>query len=153
MERTIRCCENCGANIAGRSDKKFCNDYCRNTYNNKIPNDVTEQIRPVVAILSANRKILKEALAKSEGELIDKQVLIYLGFNPRYCTEHKELNGEQYYFSFEFGFREEKDGKVNLLTKEAFEQLSLPNSLPELTQQLLQKSASVGEQIHIKKNR
>ena len=28
-------CLECGEKIIGRSDKKFCNDACRNSYNNK----------------------------------------------------------------------------------------------------------------------
>ena len=32
-------CLECGEAFNGRIDKKFCSDYCRNTYNNKINND------------------------------------------------------------------------------------------------------------------
>ena len=29
-------CLECGTRIIGRADKKFCNDSCRNSYNNKF---------------------------------------------------------------------------------------------------------------------
>ena len=32
-------CPECGGNIIGREDKKFCSDYCRNAYNNKVNKD------------------------------------------------------------------------------------------------------------------
>lgn len=31
----VRCCLECGEPLKGRSDKKFCCDYCRNVYNNR----------------------------------------------------------------------------------------------------------------------
>ena len=34
-----RKCLECGTVLKGRSDKKFCSDYCRNTYNNKVNRD------------------------------------------------------------------------------------------------------------------
>jgi len=38
-------CLECGEPIKGRSDKKFCGDYCRNVYNNKINTDSKNLIR------------------------------------------------------------------------------------------------------------
>lgn len=32
-------CLECGEKIVGRADKKFCNDYCRNAYNNNLHKD------------------------------------------------------------------------------------------------------------------
>ena len=43
----MKTCLNCGEEINGRVDKKFCCDYCRNHYNNKLNSDVKilEKIR------------------------------------------------------------------------------------------------------------
>ena len=38
-------CLECGDTFAGRVDKKFCSDGCRNTYNNKINKDSKNLIR------------------------------------------------------------------------------------------------------------
>jgi len=32
-ENPDKTCENCGKSLYGRTDKRFCNDNCRNTYN------------------------------------------------------------------------------------------------------------------------
>lgn len=34
-----RSCLDCGKALVGRADKKFCDDSCRNNYNNRIKND------------------------------------------------------------------------------------------------------------------
>jgi len=34
-----RYCLECGEPLIGRSDKKFCDDQCRNAYNNKLNRD------------------------------------------------------------------------------------------------------------------
>ena len=39
MEKKIRVCESCGEKITGRSDKRFCSDYCRNTKHNEANKD------------------------------------------------------------------------------------------------------------------
>ncbi|MCH5686755.1 DUF2116 family Zn-ribbon domain-containing protein [Niabella sp. W65] len=35
METQPKNCMACGKPVKGRSDKKFCDDYCRNAYNNR----------------------------------------------------------------------------------------------------------------------
>ena len=40
-------CPECGEKIIGRVDKKFCSDYCRNSYNNKINKDSKNLIRNI----------------------------------------------------------------------------------------------------------
>jgi predicted nucleic acid-binding Zn ribbon protein len=54
-----RCLE-CGEIIIGRSDKKFCSDYCRNAYNNKQNRVSNNLIRNVNNRLKKNWKILEE---------------------------------------------------------------------------------------------
>jgi len=47
-----RLCLACNEPLMGRSDKKFCDDQCRNDYNNKLNSDENNFMRK-------NRKILK----------------------------------------------------------------------------------------------
>ena len=52
-------CQECGAEIKGRIDKKFCSDMCRNNYHNKLYRQEKRQISRINKRLAANRRILK----------------------------------------------------------------------------------------------
>ena len=60
-----RTCLACERALKGRSDKKFCNDYCRNNYNNvqKAKNNYSPAIRNINNALLKNRKVLGAVLA------------------------------------------------------------------------------------------
>ena len=53
-------CLECGEQLIGRVDKKFCSDYCRNTYNNKINKDSKNLIRNINNRLRKNYRLLSE---------------------------------------------------------------------------------------------
>jgi len=59
-------CMACGKPIKGRSDKKFCDDYCRNSYNNDLKSDSNNYVRNINNGLRKNRRILKESLPATE---------------------------------------------------------------------------------------
>ena len=151
MEQEKRCCKYCDHEIAGRTDKVFCNDYCRNSHHNIQPTGYLKQVRPILMILKRNRKILQEALRKSKGEPFDKQVLSDMGYNLRYCTEHKKLHKDNYYFCFDIGFTEHARGQLTLLRRDQFEFLS--NPLPANIQQMLKINDVDGKGSHLRKNR
>ena len=46
-----RNCQECSEKLAGRKDQKFCSDYCRNTFNNRLNEDATKYIRRINNIL------------------------------------------------------------------------------------------------------
>lgn len=137
MGTVNKCCEHCGKSIVGRTDKKFCNDYCRNTYNNKIQGGYIQQTRPIVAILIKNRRILQDVFQKIKGEVTDKKLLVMMGFDPRYCTEHKQYNNRDYYFCFDIGFTVQDNGQLAILQRTQFDFLLKP--LPDSTAQLLRR--------------
>jgi hypothetical protein len=112
-------CENCGRELKGRSDKRFCDDSCRNTFNHRkrIPdNDI---MSPTINILKKNRGILFQLL-EQEKRTVLKETLFELGFNFKYCTDHRTLEGVSYYFSFDVGYQKEKEGKYYLMTADYF---------------------------------
>ena len=96
-------CENCGKDIKGRSDKRFCDDNCRNTFNHrkKIPDN--ETMSPIVNILKKNRSILSSLYA-GENQTFTKMELVALGYNFDYCTDRRVLQGVEYYFCFDYGY-------------------------------------------------
>lgn len=102
MEKKV--CLDCGETIKGRSDKKFCNDICRNSYNNKLNSDTTNYVRNVNNILRKNRRILEENL-KGETTTMSKQKLIDKGFNFKYYTNQiVTKNNHTYVYCYEFGY-------------------------------------------------
>lgn len=53
-------CLECGEPFKGRIDKKFCSDYCRNSFNNSVNKDSKKMIRNVNYRLRQNYKTLCE---------------------------------------------------------------------------------------------
>ncbi len=68
---TVKNCLACERPIKGRTDKKFCDDSCRNNYNNRLNSDATPLIRNINNILRKNRRILLDLLSG-----LNKHVLI-----------------------------------------------------------------------------
>lgn len=102
MEKKV--CLDCSETIKGRSDKKFCNDICRNSYNNKLNSDTTNYVRNVNNILRKNRRVLEENL-KGETTTISKQKLVDKGFNFKYYTNQiLTKNNHTYVYCYEFGY-------------------------------------------------
>lgn len=97
-------CLECGELILGRSDKKFCNDLCRNSYNNKLNSEQSILVRNINSILKKNRKILEE-LVPEETSKTTRKKLTDKGFNFSYITSILNTSkGTTYYFCYEYGY-------------------------------------------------
>jgi len=102
MER--RCLE-CGDIIRGRSDKKFCTDSCRNTFNNRQKSaSGNNYIRKINGILKKNRNILAELNPGGKTRVHQSTILIkgfdFTYFTNRYITK----TGTVYYFCYDQGY-------------------------------------------------
>lgn len=100
-------CLDCGEKLVGRADKKFCNDQCRNNYNNRLNSDTSEMMRHVNAILRKNRKILEEILSHSpEGKMtVNQRKISDKGYNFNYFTNiYTTKTGKKYFFCYEYGY-------------------------------------------------
>lgn len=111
-----RTCMECGDNLTGRIDKKFCSDYCRNTYNNKVDKDSKNRIRNTNNRLKKNYKILTElnTLGKtkvSRSKLYDKGFDFNL-FTSVYTTK----TNNTYHFVYNQGYLA-LDNELYLLIK------------------------------------
>lgn len=106
MEEAKTCAE-CGKTMRGRSDKKFCDDYCRNNYNNRLKSHTNNYVRNINNALSKNRRILENALPLNEDKgTTSKQKLVQAGFQFKYITHmHTYKNGNTYFFCYEYGYR------------------------------------------------
>lgn len=101
------CCY-CGNAVKGRMDKKFCNDYCRNSYNNqqKSLHTYNRYIRNVNQALVKNRKILEQILSRQEaGARASLEKLISLGYQFKYHTHnYTTRTGKTYFYCYEYGY-------------------------------------------------
>jgi len=88
----MRICIQCGHSLFGRRDKKFCNDFCRNTYNNNLNKEDVEVIRITNSKLKKNHKILKNLL-DSANTTITKSELLLLGFDLNLLTNFEIVDG------------------------------------------------------------
>ncbi|MDD2527931.1 MAG: hypothetical protein PHW35_08345 [Lentimicrobiaceae bacterium] len=103
MERT---CLDCGAPLVGRADKKFCDDQCRNNYNNRQNSDTSSQMRNINNILRKNRRILA-GLIPDDKITVHKDKLSSEGFNFNYITHlYVTQKGSTYRFVYEYGYLE-----------------------------------------------
>ena len=106
VSAAFRTCLACGKPIKGRADKKFCDDYCRNNYNNRLNSDATLMIRNVNNALRKNRRILAEVISSAEKPVtISKQHLLDKGFDFQYITHiHTSNAGKIYNCCYDFAY-------------------------------------------------
>ena len=80
-----RKCLECGTEIVGRVDKKFCSDYCRNAYNNKLNKDSKNLVRNINNRLRKNYRILDSFSLKEGKTRTTKTRLMDKGFDFEYA--------------------------------------------------------------------
>ena len=101
MKRT---CSECGDNIVGRIDKKFCCDACRNSFNNRVNKDSKNLIRNTNNRLRKNYRIL-EGLNPNKKTKTSRAKLIEKGFDFNYFTSiYTTKTGTIYYFVYDQGY-------------------------------------------------
>ncbi len=106
MPEEAKKCLQCGKLLRGRSDKKFCNDYCRNNYNNQLKAHANNHVRNINSALGKNRRVLEELLPVNEeiGKAT-KEKLLNHGFSFKYIT-HTFTNkkGATYFYCYDYGY-------------------------------------------------
>jgi len=97
-------CLECGVPIIGRADKKFCSDYCRNAYNNRVNKDSKNLIRNVNNRLKKNHKILS-TLNSTGKTKVTRTKLYDKGFDFNFFTSiYKTKTGNVYYYIYDQGY-------------------------------------------------
>ncbi|MBS9774787.1 MAG: hypothetical protein KGV59_06505 [Tenacibaculum sp.] len=100
----IKKCLECKENIKGRSDKKFCSDYCRNTFNNKINKESKNLIRNTNNRLRKNHKILSELNTFGKTK-ISKIKLFDKNFDFQLITStYTTKTGKTYFYVYDQGY-------------------------------------------------
>lgn len=96
-------CLECGKELFGRSDKKFCSDACRSAYNNKsIGSD--KFIRKINRRLKRNHSILEnintDGKTKTHKDRLAKEGFDFDFFTSTYVTK----DGKEYRFCYDQGY-------------------------------------------------
>ncbi|RYD52759.1 MAG: hypothetical protein EOP52_01020 [Sphingobacteriales bacterium] len=101
-----RLCKECEKPLKGRADQKFCDDYCRNAYNNRQNADANNLVRNINNMLRRNRRILEGCIkAGEEMGKVQRQKLLQAGFDFTYHTHiYTNKKGQQYAFVYEYGW-------------------------------------------------
>ncbi len=108
MEKII--CLECATTFTGRSDKKFCTDQCRSSYNNKQNSDANKTMKNINNALRKNRRIL-HALLEDGKDKIGKEKLVQKGFNFKYNTHaFTSKTGKHYTFWYDHGVLQMDNG-------------------------------------------
>jgi len=96
-------CLQCKKPLTGRIDKKFCDDYCRNAYNNRHKRTDEKYIQDVNRVIRRNRRILK-SLCPIGKAVVRKEVLDNLGYNYRYFNSVFKSGKAVYYICYDYAF-------------------------------------------------
>lgn len=113
-------CLKCGKTIIGRSDKKFCDADCRNTYNNQLKSKAEKFIIDTNRILRKNRSILKQ-LNPIGRSTVRREYLELSGFDFDHFTRIYRTNGgNAYYMCYEFGYMHADNEKVLIINQQPY---------------------------------
>ena len=116
MENSL--CLECQEPLKGRVDKKFCSDYCRNTFNNSVDKDSKNLIRNVNNRLRKNYKILSE-LNVSGKMKVTRTKLYDKGFDFQFFTSiYKTKTGNTYFYIYNEGYLALEHDTFLLIRKE-----------------------------------
>ena len=112
-----RKCKECGYKFSGRSDKKFCSDQCRVTFNNRINGEQNNLVRTTNNILRRNRRIL--ALLNVSGKTrIARERLLEKGFDFEHFTSlYTNRDGLIYKYCYDQGYLAVDDNSLLLVIK------------------------------------
>ncbi len=99
-------CQCCGKPVKGRSDKKFCDDYCRNNYNNQLKGADSEIVRLINNTLGKNRRILQTILPSDKDTAkTNRDQLLLKGFSFNYITHiYTTKTDKTYYYCYDYGY-------------------------------------------------
>ena len=105
-EIELKLCLNCNKVVKGRTDKKFCDDFCRNNYNNQLKSNTINLVRNINNALGKNRRILENLfIAGEEMAKTTRNKLLQKGFQFKYITHtYTNKKGNIYFFCYDIGY-------------------------------------------------
>ena len=120
MEKAmVRLCLECGKPLkkVKRIDSKFCDEECRNDYFNALKYQESAEIKKIQNTLKSNRRILKNLLGNNREVIMEKAILIKLGFNFDYHTHHviSKTKRNEFIFSFNYGYHQMDNNQYKIV--------------------------------------
>lgn len=98
-------CLECKEPLLGRTDKKFCSDMCRNSFNNRLNSDSNNHIRNINNVLRKNRRILQDIMMGADTAKSTRNKMLEKGFNFTYHTStYTTKKGATYIFCYDLGY-------------------------------------------------
>jgi hypothetical protein len=111
-------CQQCGKTLHGRTDKKFCDSTCKNTFNFAKRRDTRKEVKEIDGYLHRNREILATLMGESKKEMIDRAVLTRAKFKWDFMTGvYKNKEGKWYHLVYDFAWMEFTDQQVLIVRK------------------------------------
>ena len=111
-------CLECEEVLKGRVDKKFCSDYCRNAYNNRVNKDSKNLIRNINNRLRKNYKILSELNITGKTK-VTRTKLYDQGFDFNFFTSiYKTKTVNTYFYIYDEGYLPLENELFLLIKKE-----------------------------------
>ena len=119
-QKEDKTCMVCSKVLKGRSDKKFCDDYCRAAYNNDLKSASNNFVRNVNNALGKNRRILENLLPQSGPTVkTNRDKLLEEGFRFKYHTHlYSTKNGNTYFYCYEYGYLPLENNWVLIVKKD-----------------------------------
>lgn len=109
-------CENCGKPLFGRTDKRFCNDSCRNQFNrNKRNQKKTSDLgsfQEISEIIKQNYQILSSYQSLKIGNesmfIVNREELVRKGYHFKFFTSiYMDDEGSLWKYCLDYGIKEE----------------------------------------------
>ena len=114
-----RKCFECGKELAGRTDKRFCDHTCRCNYHNKIYREEAIYVNRINKILKTNRKIIERFNPEGRAR-VSKVRLEKSGFDFDFFTHlHEGQRGRIYRFIYEYGYTFRDDHTIEIFIKKS----------------------------------
>ena len=107
-------CLYCGSSFRGRTDKKFCNENCRNAYHNNANRNNNILARDILQILYRNRRLIRDILGSNTSIKISREILLSKGFMENYHTHTGLVGSSPLFYCFECSFQACNDGQIRL---------------------------------------
>ncbi|WP_379090685.1 hypothetical protein [Pedobacter sp. UC225_65] len=123
-------CGHCDKELFGRSDKKYCNDTCRNKANSfrrkRIKWDEPKHVYQISRDLLRNRRIMADTHAwEGDPKFLTRGQMLDKGFNFDFYTNILETKKGRYYYCYEYGYKELENGKIMIVMTEKYFEMTI----------------------------